>query len=132
ARVAGGWPAVVLEGSGPVDALRRSWPLVRGSWWRIFGITLLAGIVVAFTGGILQLPFSIVSSLAGGSGGFTTMFNAGSTTAAVVAPTALSVAIGAIGSIIAPPRTTPINAGVTVLLSSAIRVRRGSLDLGLH
>src|SRR5262249_56585201 len=125
ARVAGGWPAVVLEGSGPVDALRRSWPLVRGSWWRIFGITLLAGIVVAFIGGILQLPFSIVSSLAGGSGGFTTMFNAGSTTAAVAAPTALSVAIRAIGSIIAATSTRPISARVTVPLYTHLPIRRG-------
>jgi hypothetical protein len=125
-------PAVVLEGIGPVDALRRSWQLVRGSWWRIFGITFLAGIVVAFIGGILQLPFSIVSSLAGGSGGFTTMFNAGSTTAAVAAPTALSVAIGAIGSIIAATCTRPISAGVTVLLYTDMRIRREGLDLALN
>jgi len=124
-------PAIVLEGIGPVDALRRSWQLVRGSWWRIFGITLLAGIVVAFIGGILQLPFSIVGGLAGGGGGLTAMFNAGSTTAAA-APTALSVAIGAIGSIIAATCTRPISAGVTVLLYTDMRIRREGLDLALN
>ena len=71
-------PAVVLEGARPVAALRRSWQLVQGSWWRVFGISLLAGIVVAFIGGILQLPFSLVGSLVGGGGGgFTTLFHPG-------------------------------------------------------
>ena len=62
-------PAVVLEGAGPVEALRRSWQLVGGSWWRVFGITLLAGIVVAIIGGILQIPFRIVGLIVGGGGG---------------------------------------------------------------
>jgi hypothetical protein len=123
-------PAVVLEGIGPVDALRRSWQLVKGSWWRVFGITLLAGIVVAIIGFILQLPFGIVSGLTGGGGGFT-MIGAGSTTA-TAAPTVLSVAITAIGSIIAATCTRPISAGVTVLLYTDMRVRGEGLDLALN
>ena len=125
-------PAVVLEGVGPAEALRRSWQLVQGTWWRVFGITLLAGIVVAFIGGILQFPFSIVASLAGGSGGLTTMFHAGSTGAAAAAPTVLSLAIGAIGSIIAATCTRPISAGVTVLLYTDMRIRKEGLDLALN
>jgi hypothetical protein len=123
----------VLEGIGPVDGLRRSWQLVRGSWWRVLGITLLAGIVVAIIGFILQLPFSIVSSLAGGggSGGFT-MFNAGSGTVGAAAPTVLGVAISAIGSIIAATCTRPISAGVTVLLYTDMRIRREGLDIALN
>ena len=125
-------PAVVLEGAGPVDALRRSWQLVQGSWWRVFGITLLAGIVVAFIGFILELPFNIVGSLAGGGSGFPTMFNAGSGAAVTAAPTALGVAIGAIGSIIAATCTRPISAGVTVLLYTDMRIRKEGLDLALN
>lgn len=34
-------PALLVEGIGPVRALRRSWDLVRGSWWRSFGILLV-------------------------------------------------------------------------------------------
>ncbi|HEX6934480.1 MAG TPA: glycerophosphoryl diester phosphodiesterase membrane domain-containing protein [Streptosporangiaceae bacterium] len=124
-------PAVVLEGAGPIDALKRSWQLVQGSWWRIFGVTLLAGIVVAFIGGILQLPFSIVGSLAGG-GGFPGMFNAGNPAVATAAPTVLSVVIGAIGSIIAATCTRPISAGVTVLLYTDMRIRKEGLDLALN
>jgi hypothetical protein len=126
-------PAVVLEGIGPLAALRRSWQLVQGSWWRVFGITLLAGIVVAIIGFILEFPFGIVSSLAGGgSGGGFTMINTGSSTVAAAAPTVLGVAISAIGSIVAATCTRPISAGVTVLLYTDMRIRREGLDIALN
>ena len=60
-------PAVVLERQGPLQALRRSGQLVKGSFWRVFGVLLLAGLIVAVAGSILQIPFSLV---AGASGGF--------------------------------------------------------------
>ncbi len=126
-------PAVVLEQVGVVEAMRRSWRLVQGSWWRIFGISLLAGIVVAFIGFVLQLPFTLLSSLAGGSGnGLSSIFNHTTGTAVAVAPSVLSVVIGAIGSIIASTVTRPISAGVTVLLYTDMRIRKEGLDLALH
>ncbi|MFI5758739.1 oxidoreductase [Streptomyces sp. NPDC051569] len=39
--------AAVIESQRPVAALRRSTHLVRGSWWRIFGISGLAGLMVS-------------------------------------------------------------------------------------
>uniref|UniRef100_UPI00099E217D DUF7847 domain-containing protein n=1 Tax=Streptomyces atriruber TaxID=545121 RepID=UPI00099E217D len=47
--------AAVLESAGPLTALRRSARLVRGAWWRTFGISLLAGAIV----GIVSLAFRI-------------------------------------------------------------------------
>ncbi|MBF9066896.1 hypothetical protein [Streptacidiphilus fuscans] len=38
-------PVVVLEGMTPTAALRRSWQLNRGVFWRTFGISLLPGMV---------------------------------------------------------------------------------------
>lgn len=38
-------PVTVLEGMAPAAALRRSWGLNRGAWWRTFGIALLPGMV---------------------------------------------------------------------------------------
>ncbi|MFD5028390.1 hypothetical protein [Streptomyces sp. NPDC058373] len=38
-------PAAVFEGQGAVGAIRRSIRLVRGSWWRTFGLLLLAGLM---------------------------------------------------------------------------------------
>ncbi|SDM11565.1 hypothetical protein [Streptomyces wuyuanensis] len=37
----------VFEGQGPIRSMRRSWDLVRGGWWRIFGISLLAYLMAA-------------------------------------------------------------------------------------
>ena len=45
--------AVVLEGLGPVDALKRSWSLSKGSFWRILGRILLIGIVTGLISGVL-------------------------------------------------------------------------------
>ncbi|MEU3552970.1 hypothetical protein [Streptomyces fragilis] len=40
-------PAItVLEDLGPVASLRRSAALVKGDWWRVFGITYLMGMIV--------------------------------------------------------------------------------------
>ncbi|MBW5250864.1 hypothetical protein JGS39_18015, partial [Streptomyces sp. P01-B04] len=46
-------------------ALRRSSRLVRGDWWRIFGITLLAGAVAGFAGYLIQIPFSVLGTFSG-------------------------------------------------------------------
>lgn len=40
-------PAVVLEGLGATDALRRSWSLVRGHGWTVFGIILVTIVLAA-------------------------------------------------------------------------------------
>jgi hypothetical protein len=45
-------PALVVEGLGPVPALRQSWSLVEGSTLRTFGIVLLAGLVVTVVASI--------------------------------------------------------------------------------
>jgi hypothetical protein len=105
-------PVVVLEDERPVRALARSWRLVRGSFWRVFGITLLAGIIVAVAGGILQLPFTLFGAVLGsGTGG---------------------IVILVVGAIAAGTVTRPITAGVTVLLYVDMRMRKEGLDLALR
>ncbi|WP_381799728.1 hypothetical protein [Streptomyces niveus] len=51
--------AVVIESRGPVGALRRSVELVRGSWWRICGISLLAFVIASVAGLALQQVFNV-------------------------------------------------------------------------
>lgn len=55
---------VVLENAGPVTALRRSVALVRGAWWRIFGITILGAMLAGAISWVIQLPFNIVGFFA--------------------------------------------------------------------
>jgi hypothetical protein len=57
--------AVVVEGRGPLGALRRSWRLVRGSYWRVLGIVLLllllvyilVGVPTGIAGVVIQVIF---------------------------------------------------------------------------
>ncbi|WP_327427825.1 DUF7847 domain-containing protein [Streptomyces sp. NBC_01236] len=50
--------AAVLEAAGPVRALRRSVRLVRGAWWRTFGITLLGGLTTLILSLAIRLPLT--------------------------------------------------------------------------
>ncbi|WP_206344301.1 hypothetical protein, partial [Streptomyces mesophilus] len=53
---------VVLEGAGPLTALRRSFRLVRGSWWRMFGIQLLMSVLGTVAATALVLPFDALGA----------------------------------------------------------------------
>jgi Membrane domain of glycerophosphoryl diester phosphodiesterase len=120
-------PAVVLESAGPATALRRSWALARGSWWRIFGILLLTVIIVFLVTAVIEIPFNIVAGIVTGRGA-SGMFGLG---AAATAPSLVYLVIGAIGTIVATSCTRPISAGVTVLLYTDQRIRKEGLDLAL-
>ncbi|WP_189821521.1 hypothetical protein [Streptomyces finlayi] len=55
-------PAIaVFESAGPMQALRRSARLVKGSWWRIFGISLLVYVMAWMASWLIQIPFSVLS-----------------------------------------------------------------------
>jgi len=119
-RMAG--PAVVLEREGPARALARSWRLVRGSFWRVLGITLLAGLIVLITAAVLQIPFSLLAALAGG--GNAMLPGTGGNVAGIL--------ISAVGGVVAGAVARPISAGVAVLLYVDLRMRREGLDLILQ
>ncbi|NWF26366.1 hypothetical protein HW130_08780 [Streptomyces sp. PKU-EA00015] len=55
-------PAVaVFEGQGTIGAMARSAQLVRGAWWRVFGISLLAFVMAAAASYLIQLVFQLLS-----------------------------------------------------------------------
>lgn len=56
---------VVFEGQRPVAALRRSAQLVRGTWWRVFGVGLLAYVLASMIGYMIQMPFQMVGMVPG-------------------------------------------------------------------
>ena len=55
----------MVEGHKPLEALRRSYALVKGSWWRIFGITLVLWLVVTGLGIVVAILFALIAALAG-------------------------------------------------------------------
>lgn len=48
-----GAPAIVAEGIGPIDAFKRSWQLVRGDAWSVFGVLLVVLLIVILIGVVL-------------------------------------------------------------------------------
>ncbi len=48
-----GAPAIVVEGLGVFDAFGRSWKLVRGEAWSVFGVLLLTFLIVVIVGAVL-------------------------------------------------------------------------------
>ncbi|MFF9145182.1 oxidoreductase [Streptomyces sp. NPDC014861] len=53
--------AAVVESAGALTALRRSAQLVRGSWWRIFGYTLVMLVIVGGVTCLVQMSASLLT-----------------------------------------------------------------------
>ncbi len=49
-------PAIAWEDARVVQAFGRSWSLVSGQWWRVFGILLLMSLIVSFALSLLLTP----------------------------------------------------------------------------
>lgn len=54
------WPVVLLEGEGPINALSRSAELVKGNWWRVFGIMAAFIIMLILIGLILNISVGAI------------------------------------------------------------------------
>ena len=110
---------VVLERQGPIAALKRSWQLTRGQWWRVFGISLLAVIVVGVIASILMIPFAI---------GLAITMNPDDPNA--MPPLGFLLGIQGV-SLLINTITAPFIAGVTGLLYLDQRIRKEALDVTL-
>ena len=51
--------AVVVEGYKATGALRRSFMLIRGNWWRLFGISLVFALGVSGLAILVTIPFAL-------------------------------------------------------------------------
>lgn len=118
-------PALMLEKQKVIASMRRSAKLVRGAWWRVFGIELLALILVWIVSSIIQVPTLIIAMVTGG-GGLMDWMSGGT-----AVPGWTFLIIASIGAVISSTVTLPISAGVTVLLYVDQRIRREALDLEL-
>lgn len=57
--------AIVLEGSGVFAAIRRSWRLTRGRFWKTLGVWFLIQLTFGVVAQIVSVPFSLLSSVLG-------------------------------------------------------------------
>jgi hypothetical protein len=101
-------PIVMLERVGARAALRRSWQLVRGSTPRVFGITLLVGLIT----GILSAIVGALLSVATGIGDET-----------------VRLILSQLASLIVAVLIQPISFIVVVLLYYDLRIRREAFDI---
>jgi hypothetical protein len=116
-------PVLLLEESSVLTALRRSWRLVRGSFWRVLAIMIVVGILTYVTSLLVQTPFTAVSYLVDSllDNQFHTKW----------VPTLLSTAINTVGQTVSGAILNPWSAAVVALLYIDLRMRREGLDLEL-
>ena len=106
-------PALLFEDVGPVQALKRSWALVVGSWWRVLGIIAVGVLLVSVLAGVLQgILVLIPAALADGN---------------EVALAFATVVAGTVSGTL----TTPFTAAIFSLVYFDQRVRREGFDLEL-
>ena len=107
---------IVLERLPVTGAMRRSFTLVRNSFWRVLSIRVLTWLVVTLIAGAIAVPFEFVGNLLGGPS----------------VPVLLGLTVGAVGSAIGQIITAPFSAGVDVLLYADRRIRSEAFDLVLQ
>ena len=105
-------PILLTEGLKGRTALGRSHQLVKGRWWRTFGVIALGFILASITSSIVQALF-----FAG------ILFNADNDLLVIV----LSAIAGVVGLLI----TTPLQAALLTVLYFDLRVRKEGFDLEL-
>ncbi|HZY26736.1 MAG TPA: hypothetical protein VFE49_00635 [Jiangellaceae bacterium] len=121
-------PSLMLESTSPepgepsrpvgvAGALRRSGELVKGSWWRVFGILLLVLLIVVIISQVISVPFSLPFFLVGDQPSDSEFL--------------LTLVVSALGGIVASTFTAPFTAAATVLLYVDRRIRREGLDIEL-
>lgn len=66
--------AVMIENKGPGTALTRSWELVKGSWWRVFGVGIVFVLLTIIGGLITSIPGIIVGFANETAGGLIAAF----------------------------------------------------------
>jgi hypothetical protein len=117
-------PALVLERTGVVGALRRSSRLVRTAFWRTIGIRSLRWVLTGVLGLFVTLPFELLADYLTGTGVVDAATDGTS-------QPALYVTILCIGRLLAVALMSPISAAVDVLIYTDLRMRAEGMDIVL-
>jgi hypothetical protein len=106
-------------------ALRRSWQLVKGKFWRVFGILLFAGLVVNIVSYALQFGVTTLLMTVG------SWADASDGSSATVAAIVLGVAAG-LATAMTLVASLAFMSAVQALIYLDLRVRREGLDLWMR
>jgi hypothetical protein len=113
--------ALALEDVGPLTAIRRSSRLVRGSWWRVFGYLIVAGLISSAISFAITIPFNFFAGLAS-----TTQLDAG-TSNIFASFNTTSIFIQLLGNLVATAVTLPFLYIFAALLYTDLRMRKENL-----
>ncbi|GAA1903223.1 glycerophosphoryl diester phosphodiesterase membrane domain-containing protein [Streptantibioticus ferralitis] len=118
-------PALMLEKQGVFASIARSYKLVRGSWWRVFGVQLLAILMAFIITSIVSIPFTVIAQIVSSDNTGGLLAGAGSHIG-----WAFLIVIG-VGAVVGTMFTFPLSAGMAALLYMDQRIRREGLDIEL-
>jgi hypothetical protein len=108
-----------LEGGSVRHALRRSRTLVRGAWWRTFGILLLAQVVTLTLEIVVAVP------------GLLALSAVPALTTSAGTPSTAGYVVEALANLLVVTVVVPVQSGVLAYLYLDRRVRREALDVRL-
>ncbi len=110
--------SLIAEKSGPITALKRSFNLVKGSWWRVFGILVLTSLIATVITSVIVTPIQLA---------FT--FGSGFADPAAATLSSGYLAANALIQGLVSTVTLPFIAAVVVALYYDQRVRKEGYDL---
>lgn len=103
-------PVLLVEGQRGWAAMQRSFQLVKGRWWPVFGALMLAFILAAIVGNVIQAIFGTALPFASDS-------------------IVVRFFSAAIGGAISQVLVTPFTAAIAALIYFDLRVRKEGFDL---
>ncbi|WP_294177927.1 hypothetical protein [uncultured Schumannella sp.] len=118
--------ALVLERRTLGAAVARSWTLIRGSFWRVFGIVLLVAVMLSIAGQVVTTPVSLLFGL-----GTTLIAPSGMDEAGFIAITIVSYLVLFVVSAVVGAVTLVVQTATSSLLYLDLRFRTEGLDLEL-
>lgn len=111
-------PVIANEGLGPIQAIKRSWKLVQGGFWRTLGAYLLMSLIIQLIATVISLPIGIVVVLLG------TIFVSTASAAA-----SLTYLMTTLVQVIAVIVSSPLSAALVALVYVNQRIRTEGYDI---
>jgi len=120
--------AIIIERLPLRGAVRRSWNLTRGYFWRTFGIEILVALIVGAAGSIIETPVTLIVEVLSLLGNPTGVAHSGAAVASVFGVTQIA---GTITMAVVETITAVISTAATALIYIDLRIRKEGLDLAL-